>query len=73
LDWILEEVQSAADIENLLAHFIPSIFWNEVNPLLASLGQISWNPNFPIPEFLKVVQNVCLEMLDLSGEDWIVM
>ncbi len=46
-------------IGNVMEQTILVIFWSELNPLLASLDQITQNPNFPILKLLEVVWNVC--------------
>jgi len=42
-----------------------SVYWNEINPVLASLGQIIQNPKYPILDILDAVNHICPDLLDV--------
>jgi len=42
-----------------------AVYWNEVNPVLASLSQIIQNCNYPICNVLDAVNHVCPDLLEV--------
>jgi len=65
LEWVPPQLQSADHIRMTLQQSFGSVYWNEVNPVLASLGQIIQNCNYPIPDVLDAVNHVCPDLLDV--------
>ncbi len=65
LEWVPPQLQSADHIRMTLQQSFGSVYWNEVNPVLASLGQIIQNHNYPIPDVLDAVNHVCPDLLDV--------
>jgi len=65
LEWVPLQLQSVDHIRMILQQSFGSVYWNEVNPVLASLGQIIQNRNYPIPDVLDAVNHVCPDLLEV--------
>ena len=65
LEWVPPQLQSTDHIRMTLQQSFGSIYWNEVNLVLASLGQIIQNCNYPIPNVLDAVNHVCPDLLEV--------
>ena len=65
LEWVLLQLQSADHIRMILQQSFGSVYWNEVNPVLASLGQIIQNRNYPILDVLDAVNHICPDLLEV--------
>jgi len=73
LEWVLLQLQTADHIRMTLQQSFCAVYWNEVNPVLASLGQIIQNCNYPISNVLDAVNHVCQDLLEVfhQGFGWL--
>jgi len=65
LEWVPPQLQSTDHIRMTLQQSFGSIYWNEVNLVLASHGQIIQNLNYPIWDVLDGVNQICPDLLEV--------
>jgi len=74
LEWVPIELHSADHTGSTLQHSIVPVYWSEINLVLASLGQIIQNPNYPIWNVMDAVNHVCPDLLEVAfseGFGWL--
>jgi len=65
LEWVLTQLRTADHIRLTLQQSIAAVYWNEVNLVLASHGQIIQNLNYPIWDVLDGVNQICPDLLEV--------